>query len=123
MPVVEQTLAGVVDFDGDTVGTGLVLLSALKVRPERIILLSVYYVSASDVKNLILKISPPDRPADRIEMRFLEILRPPDDSTILFEGRYLIPKLDDNRNFDLRFETFDKKGEGTVGFDFIYKAF
>ena len=61
----EQTVLGAVDFDGGTVGTGLLELSALRVRPERVVLLSVYYVTPSTVKDLILEISPPDRPTER----------------------------------------------------------
>ena len=95
--VTEQTIVGAVEFDGDTTATGLLELSTLKIRPERIILLSVYYVSAFDVKNLILKWTPPDRPADRIEFRFLETLNPPYDSTFVFEGQYIVPlNLDDS---------------------------
>ncbi len=121
--VTEQTVLGSVDFDGDTVGTGLLELSALKVRPERIILLTVYYITAATVKDLIIDISPPDRPLDRIEFMLLETPAAVSESSVVFDGMYVVPKLADGRNFDIRFRTTSKTGDGTVGFDFTYKAF
>lgn len=121
MPVVEQTLAGAVNFDGLTVGTGLVETSALKVRPERILLLSVYYTSLVKVDNLILNLTPPGRPLDIIEV--VEIPKTLSGSQFIFVGELPLPILDNGRNFDIRFITTGKLGDGTAGFDFIYKAF
>lgn len=121
MSVVEQFLAGAVNFDGLTVGTGLVETSALKVRPERILLLSVYYTSLVKVDDLILNLTPPDRPLDTIEV--VEIPKTLSGSQFIFVGEFPLPILDDGRNFDIRFVTTGKLGDGTAGFDFIYKAF
>lgn len=121
MPVVEQFLAGAVNFDGLTVGTGLVETSALKVRPERILLLSVYYLSLVKVDELILDLTPPDRPLDIINV--VTIPKTISGSEFIFVGEFPLPILDDGRNFDIRFVTTGKLGDGTAGFDFIYKAF
>lgn len=121
MAVVEQFIAGAVNFDGLTVGTGLVEISAFKVRPERILLLSVYYTSLFKVDDQILFLTPPDRPTDTIEM--VAIPKTVSGSIFIFSEEFPIPILDDGRNFDIRFLTTGKAGDGTVGFDFIYKAF
>ncbi len=121
MAVVEQFLAGAVNFDGLTVGTGLLETSALKVRPERILLLSVYYTSPEKVDDQVLFLTPPGRPLDTIEM--VAIPKTVSGSIFVFSDEFPIPILDDGRNFDIRFLTTGKLGDGFVGFDFIYKAF
>jgi len=121
VPIVEQFLAGAVNFDGLTFGTGLVETSALKVRPERIVLLSVYYTSPVKVDELILDLTPPDRPLDTINI--VTIPKTASGSEFIFIGDLHLPILDDGRNFDIRFLTTGKLGDGTAGFDFIYKAF